>query len=194
MSKVMGPPHVELRIGAEAVNALIDTGADRTLVSADLLDRIMPRTGRERIEPSNVQLRGATGHSLQVLGQLPVVLNFRGVKIRHVVQVVENMHNTLLLGSDLMRDKVSLNKGRQLAIAYKGDRATLPIKYELPKMQVATNAVVEIAPHSVQVVECHIIPEEPLHDNMLGSEGILVTVSETTTRPMGSASKTCSHA
>ena len=177
INQVMGPPHVALKIGTETVHALIDTGADRTLVTADLLDKILPRTGRERIEPSSVQLRGATGHPLKVLGQIPIVLNFRGVKVKHIVQVIDNMRDTLLLGSDLMRDKVSLNKGRQLAIVHRGDRATLPINYEMPRMRVATSQLVEIAPNSVRLAECHVILQAPLHANMRVSEEILVTVS-----------------
>ena len=70
INKVYGPPHVLVHVGDKKANAIIDTGADRTVISQDLLEKLFECERKPILQKTAIKLKGATGHKLDIKGQI----------------------------------------------------------------------------------------------------------------------------
>lgn len=100
------PTYVKVKIGEREVNALIDTGCEYSLIDFGLARVLMPPGGRIPVVPSTVQMYGSTGAIVRTLGEMHVCVEVGEVKADHVVQVVDNMREPLVLGADFLESSV----------------------------------------------------------------------------------------
>ena len=100
VAAVEGRPRVELWLDGERVEALVDTGASRTLCSGELFARICKRTGRIGVLQPTEPLVAITGHRLDVAGRTEVGL---GASHKLKVVVVRGLEQDLVLGDDSLR-------------------------------------------------------------------------------------------
>ena len=93
-------PMIDGRLGDEAVKILIDSGAMCTLISSELMQ------GQNTVlQPSLMQIKGVTGHSLRVVGEgiFPFVINDQ--KFFYKAVVVEGLKYDVILGYDIMKER-----------------------------------------------------------------------------------------
>ena len=93
-------PMIGGRLGDEAVTMLIDSGAMCTLISSKLMQK-----QNTVLKPSLKQIKGVTGHSLQVVGEglFPFVINDQ--KFLYKAVVVEGLKYDVILGYDIMKER-----------------------------------------------------------------------------------------
>ena len=177
INRVLGPPHVILQIDNSYAAAILDTGADRSLISEDLYDSLFTQDNRPKLRTSRMRLKGATGHQLTIKGQIEMPITVGSIRLTHPMQVVSNMKSTLLLGNDIILDKITIIKGRELEMTHAGQKCTAPIEYRTPHMKVRLIDNEDIAPQSVRIVDAELIYTNGLADER-ATHGPLVTISQ----------------
>ena len=95
-------PSIRVQIGRFAFRALVDTGADVSLLSVKAFRMLQNGNGSPHISRGTVVLRGASGTGIKVLGSclLPVKVGTRSYT--HELQVVEALTSTVILGWDFL--------------------------------------------------------------------------------------------
>ena len=164
INNVIGPPHVLLQVEQQQAAAILDTGADRSLISKDLYESLFTEKTRPKLNRTQVRLKGATGHQLTVLGQVNMPFTVGTIKLTHPVQVVKDMGATFLIGNDLIIDRINIIKGRHIEIEHNGKTEKTKIEYRTPHMRVRLIKQEEIAPNSIKLVDAEIFHEE---DNVI---------------------------
>ena len=159
LNVVLGPPHIPVQIANRKVNAILDTGADRSIISHDLFKHIYAPQQTPPITHSNARLKGATGNPLTILGQAETTLNIADISIEHPLQIISNMSNILIIGNDVLVDKITISKGREIVIDHQGKTATVPIHYKIPKMKVMPLKNEVIAPECSRILQCKVVYE-----------------------------------
>ena len=136
------------------VNICIDTGADFTICDVAFL---VKNLGGEDVKkhiyfPSRLpRLRSATGHELELLGKIPLILYFGEYEMKLDVIVQVGDIGMFLLGSDSFYDRLIFDRGRFLAFA--DDKyPPIPLRYELVRNLVKTVGQFRIAPRSSALV------------------------------------------
>ena len=181
INRVIGPPHVLLKVGENQAHAILDTGADRTVISLDLFKELFAGNRPPPINPTTVKLKGATGHKLEILGQVQMPYTIGGVRLTHPVQVVSNMKNTLLLGNDVILDRMTVEKGRRLIVdTADGERGSTPIKYEIPQMKVRLTRKTELPAQSISLIEAYVWSDIPTITEHTASDPTLLLIESTT--------------
>ena len=87
-------------IGTEHILALVDGGADLSIVSAKVLKKIKPHLVKKQTDSKQTLLRSVTGDTLNVLGLVQIHLSFGNQKFWHRFHVIENITKKMILGSD----------------------------------------------------------------------------------------------
>ena len=177
INRVLGPPHVILRIDNRFAAAILDTGADRSLISEDLYKSLFTEQNRPKLRSSRMRLKGATGHQLIIQGQIEMPVTVGSITLTHPMQVVSNMKSTLLLGNDIILDKITIIKGRELEMSHDGQKCTAPIEYRTPHMKVRLLHNEDIAPKSIRIVEAELIYTDRQRDET-ATHSPLVTISQ----------------
>ena len=99
--------HTVVKVNGIPVNALIDTGAQVTLLHASVFRRFQ---NAPTLRPVEIRLNGVTGHQLDVLGTADLELVLQDETCRFPVHVTEDLHVDFIMGLDLLRHlKVSLD-------------------------------------------------------------------------------------
>ena len=91
-----------MSIGKNKTHALLDTGADVSLVSSKLLERIRNCISRNSICPSKLEVRGVTGQSLRIKGEVELPVRLKSCTLAHTFFIVETLGHPMLLGSDFL--------------------------------------------------------------------------------------------
>ena len=92
---------------------LIDSGADISLIDKHTFDKISKHLILVTKKPT-VQLRGVTGHSLQVNCKLTVKVKIGKMTLVHDFHVVKNLGKSVILGVDFMtRHQARLDFGKR---------------------------------------------------------------------------------
>ena len=176
INRIFGPPHVALKVGKNKANAILDTGADRTVISLDLFKHLFNDNESPKMQPSAVKLKGATGHKLDIVGQVNMPFTVAGISMTHPVQVIGNMANTFLIGNDLILDKVTIQKGRKILVDVNGKTGTAPIKYEIPQMRIHLTRAIDLAPNTVRLVEAYIKSEREIQTEHTATDPTLLLI------------------
>ena len=87
-------------VQGHALDAVIDTGAARTMVSKAVLDTL--QVDMTQLKPTNVILRSASGDNCKVTGQIDLSFHLQGQPYKHNVFVSEMKHIDMLLGIDFL--------------------------------------------------------------------------------------------
>ena len=90
-----------LHFGNLPLKAMIDTGADKSLISAESYSQIKSKFRLEK-KPFRLRLKGVTGHCLKASHS--AVLRFRIGKLvlKHEFIIVDGLHHDIMLGIDFL--------------------------------------------------------------------------------------------
>eukprot|EP00745_Piridium_sociabile_P008697 TRINITY_DN158_c0_g1_i1.p1 TRINITY_DN158_c0_g1~~TRINITY_DN158_c0_g1_i1.p1 ORF type:complete len:1374 (-),score=188.80 TRINITY_DN158_c0_g1_i1:1054-5175(-) len=95
------PKCVTMRVGKEKYRALLDTGAEVTLMSEKAWQTFHPQL---RMKKTPVELSSVSGESLNVKGKVSLEFSIGGKRIMHDFIVVKGMNRNFILGSDFMKE------------------------------------------------------------------------------------------
>ena len=143
----------DIRIGDTAIQGKagisVDTGADETLCTIGFLEGVLGPEARTHIRPMKnpPRLRSATGHYLTILGRINLVLTIGTYTMDMWVIVQEGDVMIFLLGSDMVYDRITIDKGKHLIFA-NGKHPPVPIFYTLESKKLGNGELRNIAPNS----------------------------------------------
>ena len=89
-------------VGKNKTHALLDSGADVSLVSSKFLQRIRKCISRNSIRPSKLEVRGVTGQTLGIKGEIELPVRLKCRTLVHTFIIVETLGHPMLLGSDFL--------------------------------------------------------------------------------------------
>jgi hypothetical protein len=165
-------PFVKISSNRVTFYAIADTGSSHTICSHTLATRILGPAMRELLKPAETTLRSATGQQLNIVGQLPMQLHFDKSIIVHTVLVVQETNFAFLLGMDLLKDTITISKGRHFLIekADNNVKSRLPILYFPMDYVVQPKEDVQLAPYETQLISgtVHAISNQPLPNALVG--------------------------
>ena len=151
------------------VKVMFDTGATRTLMSRRLHQAFCSHGFMLPLEPSSVQLAGVAGQRLQIDGRVSFPFTFGPITIQHPVIVVANMRDTVIIGNDLMDNRITLHEGRSVTVKDQGEELQLPLCRALPGIKLTSLKNEEVGPGDVKLImcKCGISPDDPQGDAVL---------------------------
>ena len=132
----------------------MDTGADKTLISKELFDKISEKQViKESI--SAVKLQGVTGHELKVLSEVSLKTKIGRKNLQHKFHVVQDLPYPVLLGLDFLSDHkikldyethtLSINSHQLLLLDENGKQPDLRLGF--------TRSKGFVEPHSISLVK-----------------------------------------
>jgi hypothetical protein len=92
---------VRLAVEGVETDCLVDTGADRTLINADLVRGLKVGGANIELQPTIIRVRAEGGALLKVLGEVRVALGPKHDDMTWNCVVVEGMLHDLIFGNDL---------------------------------------------------------------------------------------------
>ena len=95
-------PSCRIRINNSTFRALVDTGADVSLLSAKAFRMISRGTDGPRLSEGRVLLQGASGVGIKVLGAVSVAIQMGSSCYEHEFHVVDSLTSTVILGWDFL--------------------------------------------------------------------------------------------
>ena len=96
------------RVNGVLSHALLDTGAEATIISDDIYHCI--NTNTSKLEPPRKPVLGANNMPLDVVGETELTIELGGIKAQHTVLVCRGLPQQVLIGIDfLMAHKCIIN-------------------------------------------------------------------------------------
>ena len=96
------------RVNGVLSYALLDTGAEATIISDDIYHRI--NTNTSKLEPPRKPVFGANNLPLDVVGETELTLELGSIEAQHKVLVCRGLPQQVLIGIDfLMTQKCIIN-------------------------------------------------------------------------------------
>ena len=83
-----------LKINGKAMQGLCDSGATRSVISADLVKRLQLKVTKSQLANPFIP---ANGHPIFPVGQVSLNVNIQGLTIPSTLYVVNNLHPKLIL-------------------------------------------------------------------------------------------------
>jgi len=167
---------VLMRIGQTqdiaTVNICVDTGADLTLCTLSFLKKAFGEgvTKYIRTMRNPPRLRSATGHQLEILGRVNLIIYMGTYKLDIWVVVQEGDTNIFLLGSDVFYDRLIFDRGKFITFA-DSQHEPVPIKYALANAKAKSGDIFNVAPKSSALIPVKITDDLQLvgKDVIIGS-------------------------
>ena len=180
-SKPKGSAYISIKmsIGSSKqlvdANVCVDTGADFTLCDSAFLQSHFGMNALQNVfrQDQLPKLRSASGHELEILGKVKLILHLGKYEMKLSVLVHKGTTNMFLLGSDSFYDRLIYDKGKFLAFA--DDKfPPIPIHYELVKKLVKAVCQYRIAPRSNALIQVKVAESA----QFTGKEVILTGINE----------------
>ena len=177
---VRGPPHVTAIICNKYVDAIVDTGADRTLCRYGIAKQLFGANTDQVMRTSKSSLRSVTGHKLNILGEITMTLELGGLQIKHPVLIADDSVPPFLIGNDFLLNRVSLIKGKTFRIHGNDNEKDIdvPIVYNPKKMVVQTKQREILPPHSTKLIMGRLNIDQGTKDDLLLLQGAKVLLSD----------------
>ena len=93
---------VKVRVASHAISALVDTGADISIMSNKLYQKAKLHKNSS-LQSSKTFVRGVTGTHLNVIGQVTIPIEIDNVELHQSLHVTENCSLDLILGVDFLK-------------------------------------------------------------------------------------------
>ena len=138
-----------------------DTGASRSLISLLTLKAMYSGTDdwKKLILPTSVLLTSASGHKLDLVGYVEAHLQIGNLDFHAPILVYESDSAEFLLGNDIIRDRISINNARAVAVDTKYGANTLPVTYEMPAQPLVCKTEIRIKPYHCRKITLKAVPE-----------------------------------
>ena len=95
-------PIVKINFNNNSVWAIVDTGADISIMSEEFFNQLPQNYSKELGPPRLTELKGVTGHSLATLGTSNLQFNIEQTNVTVCFEVVKGITRHILLGSDFL--------------------------------------------------------------------------------------------
>ena len=156
--KLKGSPFVKISILGRSVDAITDTGSERTICSAKQARRLFGPKYTELLQSADLVLRSATGHKLPVLGVLTMPMQIGESLIMHNCVVIDDDQLDFIIGNDLVIDRVTMKQGRTFEVnqSDNGIRSEVPIRYCKPVINIKLTESIVVQPRSVKTVNAQL--------------------------------------
>ncbi len=148
-----GLPHMYIPIDKFKVKVMFDTGATRTLMSRRVYQALREHGIDLPLEPTTLNL-GVSRTKLQVDSRIQFTFTFGPIIIKHPVIIVADMRDTLLIGNDLMDNRITIHEGKEITIKEQGRELTLPLCRSLPGIRLMPKQNEEITPRTAKLIIC----------------------------------------
>ena len=107
-------PMLWLYLGKKKVYALVDSGADVSLISREAFDKIAAKNKFEFSTKNCVPLQTASGQRIKNFGTVVLEVKLAGFNKMYKFQIVDGLKNDVLLGNDFLSDfEVQLDFGQK---------------------------------------------------------------------------------
>ena len=153
----------------------VDTGADITLCDNTYLITHFGKNALNHLTKMTKppKLRSATGHNLEILGLLNLILYLGEYELEAQVIVYEGTSSIFLLGNDSFYGRLIYDRGLFLSFA-EGNYPPIPIQYQLEKEKVKAIKTYQVAPKSHALIQVKVTDSPQL----TGKEIILTSLAE----------------
>ena len=94
------PKCISIQIGKQRYRALVDTGAEISIVSEKIVNRFFPRPN---IAKTTAALYAVDGGKLKVAGQVTLEFKIGAKKFSHTFIIVRDLERPFLIGTDFMQ-------------------------------------------------------------------------------------------
>ena len=91
-----------VKIGEDKIYALVDSGADVSLISENCFKKTKNKHIVSYVKLADIAMKGVTGHSIQVLGRARIIVCVGREQVAHEFYVVSNSTKPMILGSDFL--------------------------------------------------------------------------------------------
>jgi hypothetical protein len=99
-SNTKSPTYVHIKIKNNKEKAIVDSGADTTLISKKLVNKL--NINYKTDNQKNTRFLSASGGELNTVGHCIIDIMIGKIKIRQLCTVIENLSTNILLGTDLL--------------------------------------------------------------------------------------------
>ena len=172
--------------GANA-NFLVDTGADASLLSLEVWDKLTEKPKMNR-DTAIHKLVGVQASPLSVCGVVQVAINLAGEKFETEMVVVDSLTNEAILGKDFLKDNTCIIDVSRETLLFENRGITLSLNSPPGSRQVARVSVVlcdalEVPPRSEMEVMGSIPEAATTGTWMLEGESNAVLVARAVVSP-----------
>ena len=89
-------------MGSTKTNALVDTGADISVMSKQFLNKTGFTHGQ--LKPASCKtIIAVNGQHVRILGKIQLCISIQNKSFNHLVHVLDNLHHSLILGRDFLK-------------------------------------------------------------------------------------------
>lgn len=89
-------------MGSTKTNALVDTGADISVMSKQFLNKTGFTHGQ--LKPTSCKtIIAVNGQHVRILGKIQLCISIQNKSFNHLVHVLDNLHHSLILGRDFLK-------------------------------------------------------------------------------------------
>ena len=128
----IGPPMLIISLNDNTTYGIIDTGCEKTNITTTLLQLLGIPEWEQSIRPTKHTLTSATGHPLEVKGEIPITFTLGSQQKQMYILVVVDTDKRLLLGNDFLFNFVTIHDSKVVSIMCKQShvREVIPIYYK----------------------------------------------------------------
>ena len=101
-------PYIDIHIGTHQFRTLLDTGAQVSLVSEEFLKLCDPQFVKPSKNAATINLRSATGHSLEASEVVKIRVTIGKVRMYHDFLVVKDFKHDMILGVDFLNNRKAI--------------------------------------------------------------------------------------
>ena len=151
---------------------LLDTGAQLSLVSEDFLKLCDPHLVKSTQNSTDVSLRSATGHSLEVSKVVRIRITLGKVRMYHDFIVVKDFKHDMILGIDFLTARKAILDFDSQTLVIKNSVYPLKTKpgQEQTEVSLVRLADVDVFPRSDVQVKCSVSKKKQAGENLVVSQ------------------------
>ncbi|CAC5373433.1 unnamed protein product [Mytilus coruscus] len=146
-------------IGTTRTKALIDTGANISVMNRNLLDKTS--YAKVPLQPGAMkQVIAANGNHVQVLGKLSITLHIGNKQFTQTVHILDQLHHSLILGVDFMRKNGAFINFQDCTLELKDNPNIVLSSITLNSGLVRTKKVVTLPKHSETLIQVSVSKQD----------------------------------
>ena len=156
----VGPPLMEITLNGTKAIISLDTCSGRSVATTSFFNIFFPDpTVREKLlKPTAVRMVSATGHQLEVIGYFEAEIKIGTLPVFHFpIIVFKSDYPEVLLGNDIIRDRIVLDQSRFANIDTKYGKEKIPLIYQLPEQSVVSQSSISIKPNHCRRITAKIL-------------------------------------
>lgn len=148
-----GTPFCQIRVGKRKIQALVDTGADMSVISESFFKLLNKKSVKHSSSCDLPLLIGVSGRPLGVKKKVVLTVSMGQETFNSSFVVVENLRKNMIIGCDLLREQKVFLDFEQSTLRIRGSVVLLKSKDTCSSFLVSAKAKTRIPPHSVMNIE-----------------------------------------